>query len=486
MWYQRLFGDTRHFALQLELDDDPHPGADPLLSRSWGRLAIWVGGRCLTQSVRGGATSQAVEWYLLPLLDWAAEHSVALFNEEPLPKPTTARVASCVDWMLASERAPWQLTEAEEDRWFQERSDYRGRHALRVGFPGAAAPNLFMRRMGHFIEFSWDNDRWSTGRADLQFVEAYGVRRVGAERVESVWLDFFAALRGECEPAARAAGVTLPSLPVATSSAWTWLLPAPLRDAIRSPLFGDLAERMSAPSGRGRLLVRHSRETLLLRDCVALPASEVASLLHLEAPKGASSAVLGGLRRLRPAPTQSPYLEGYERALDVREALGWDDASAPDLLAWLRAQQVVVEESERSDWFDGALIATRGHRPLIDLNTSSRYNRQRSPQMTLAAALGLLVMDADPSQDYGLVFTDAAHWPTAARARAFAAMLLMPEDGLRTVLAGRGGTRPLQSADVQAVMDHFGTTPIATTHHLKNLGWIDDGQRSALLQALAI
>lgn len=75
------------------------------------------------------------------------------------------------------------------------------------------------------------------------------------------------------------------------------------------------------------------------------------------------------------------------------------------------------------------------------------------------------------------------HWPTAARARAFGVMLLLPEEGIRETLSQR--VRSIDSEAVVKLMDTYRTGPYATTYHLLNLGLIDDERRYQILGELA-
>jgi hypothetical protein len=69
----------------------------------------------------------------------------------------------------------------------------------------------------------------------------------------------------------------------------------------------------------------------------------------------------------------------------------------------------------------------------------------------------------------------------AARARAFAAMLAMPEQGVREAIRATGR---VDAKAVRNVMDRYGCGPVATTWHLKNLGFVGDEQRAELLVSL--
>jgi Zn-dependent peptidase ImmA (M78 family) len=126
-----------------------------------------------------------------------------------------------------------------------------------------------------------------------------------------------------------------------------------------------------------------------------------------------------------------------------------------------------------------ALIATRSedNRGSMVINPQAQSPLRR--EIAQAAALGHILCDMTP------VAVDGTweHWPTAARARAFAAMLLLPDNGVRDVLAGRTS---IDASDVRRVMDRFKTGPYATTYHLKNHGFIADEERRAeILRELA-
>lgn len=167
-WYSRLFGDTTTFGLRVSFGTDA--GRRALLAddveASWGSLELWADGRCLTRSTDSeGATHDGVVWHLLPLLEWFAESSRSLLNEEAFPSNITRRhVHDATEWLDASESPGFTLTEAEEDRWMERRSDWRQRHAPRAGMQDAAFPMLLIRRVAHSAEISWDNERWGATR----------------------------------------------------------------------------------------------------------------------------------------------------------------------------------------------------------------------------------------------------------------------------------------------------------------------------------
>lgn len=88
-------------------------------------------------------------------------------------------------------------------------------------------------------------------------------------------------------------------------------------------------------------------------------------------------------------------------------------------------------------------------------------------------------MDVQGGEPFGVVSSLWAHGPTTARAKAFAAMLLMPADAVRDMARAAGG---IDAALVGAIMRRFGTGLSATTWHLYHLRLISDEARLALAQ----
>lgn len=100
MWFEQLVGDTERFALKIALDRDPSPrsGVAPDAQHSWDQLEIYAQGRCLTrhQVVR---TSDAIAWYVVPLLAWFDRYAVSAGLSKTLSYPT------CVPPALRARRA---------------------------------------------------------------------------------------------------------------------------------------------------------------------------------------------------------------------------------------------------------------------------------------------------------------------------------------------------------------------------------------------
>jgi hypothetical protein len=137
---------------------------------------------------------------------------------------------------------------------------------------------------------------------------------------------------------------------------------------------------------------------------------------------------------------------------------------------------------------NGFLLTTPSLAPGVAL-VAARHDEERAVaavsggasglrrEIGFASALGHLLMDVNPVSVDG----DWEDWPTAARARAFAIMVLMPDQGLRETLPA---DTPIEPDDVRAVMKRFDTGPFATTFHLRNRGFINEERRAQLLAEL--
>ncbi len=489
MWYQRQYGDTKQFAVSLGLTEDPHPpgGQDPLLTASWGSLSIWADGICLTRSVRDdGSISDGVTWYLLPLLRWFVSVGRGMINEEPFPlRLCRDEIATAQDWYRESEQSELTLLENEEDDWFESRSDWWQRHSLRAAFEGAATPNVMFHRLGEHIEIAWDNETWPASRPDLSFMHPRGELLVEASTFTSTMTelvrDFDRVLR-ERLPATP--DLFSPNDLRAAGDDWRWLIPRELVAVIRSQpaysgLLRQLNEQAAASSG---LLVKHSLATSLLRSSPPGLDGSLGRLLQLSDEARSRPGGLGRVaeRARRPSPPafRRPWEAGYEEALRLREAAGWGEDPVSDLEPWLKGQGVRVDDSPLHPNIHAAAIMADGCEPVLNCNPASRRQAVWSKKMRLGAGLGHLLLDPPEGGGVAVLDTPWTSWARAARAGAFAAMLFMPQDGVRRIIRQAGG--PTVAA-VRGIMQTFATSATATTWHLHNLKLISDEQRVELL-----
>lgn len=482
-WYFKQFGDTSVLAISISFGRHGHEPDDT----GWGSFALWVRNRCLTRSIddSDGTPAQAVRWHLAEILSWLRSSAVRLMNEEPLPvlAPSASEdfhdVRDACAWVERTEDAPSKLSAAEQDEWYRIRSEWRDHHSLRRAATGVALPNVYLRRLGERVEVSWDNETWGSPRPSLRFLEQRGTEfvdaRVFADVLHGALTDATDALRKH------SAASQKPSLPVqgVGPSDWKWLIHAATAEAIRRDL-PQLAQRLDWHAERNERhgFIPHSPETLVLRQARLCSGSDVTSLLAgVREPVQPLSEILRKLVRRSVPSTIAPWKEGYQRALEVRETLGWGQDPMPDPESWLSAQNVHLEQrSLPSDIVLLSLVAPDERAAAITINPNSSSRQRR--EIAYTTALAHILLDVD----FVAVDGPWEHWPSAARARAFAIMLQLPDDGVRELLPS-GEVRSV--ADVLLVMQRFNTGPRATTYHLRNRRFIaSDDKRDDILREL--
>lgn len=475
-WYARQFGERRHFAVFLSLGTDPYPSGDKLRDATWGGISIWARGRCVTASVSSeGAFSHEIHWSLLDILDWLLRSGIRLVNEEPYPFPAcSSRVYDGCQWINETEDPPARLAQDQEKKWFMARSEWRRHHALRAAAVDVALPNVFLRRLGDDVEISWDNETWGAARSDLQFVERLGTVRVcasqAAEVISNAVGDCLSALADKSQSLEFDSLAKKAKAMNVSDNDWRWLVHDDTAELICREM-GDLRDRLnkSTRNGRSGLYVPHTTETWLLRRARVKSSDEIQTLLRAIQVDSATvlDPKLASLARRMPAPTSRPFRSGYDFALEVREALGWGEKPAPPLDEWMTKHGVALTRAKITRAVD--LVTSQPDElhgsVTINLSPSTRIRSETAA----ASALGHLLMDHEP------VSVDGAweHWPTSARARAFGVMLLLPQDGVHRALAD---CDTIAAPQVKKVMDVFGTGPYATTHHLRNLGFIESDE----------
>lgn len=482
-WFQRQFGDRAEVAIVVSLGVDPHPIGERARDLSWGSLELWANGTCLTENVLDGSVAAGVRWSLLPVLEWLLDVGIRLVNEDPYPRFSKGRdVGDGTAWYDATLQPP-VLSEEAERRWFLRRSEWRHHHALRRSTEDAALPNVVFRRLGDDVEISWDNESWAAARSNLRFVERRGraltpARRFGRVIRETV-VEVLSALVSRTEEPAYVALSARAASFAADRCSWRWLVHRPTAELIRSemPALCRSLDEATA-SGLEGVFVPHTSETRILRHLRLDTKQDVEAVLHA-ATRLPTEPVAGSLKSLiRPLPASNsrPWDEGNEFADGVREALGWGTEPLPELAGWMSAHGIAVPEGDLGLPASVDVFAERTEdaRAMVHVNPRGSTLRKETG---LATALGHVLLDE------GVVSIDGdwEHWPTSARARAFAVALTLPEDGVREML---NETASIGVAEVRQVMLRFRSGVFATTFRLKNLGLITRDEATELQQKL--
>ncbi len=133
-------GDQNRFAVRLEFVPNLDPGfASPEEDLSWGRLQLWSGGRNLCEHVDRSEVRKAIEWYLLPTIEWLADSWDFLLHEQRPPVSNSGDTA----WQSLAETNRFERF-SRPDSWDAEAdritTNWSSKHCLRTARFGGFYP----------------------------------------------------------------------------------------------------------------------------------------------------------------------------------------------------------------------------------------------------------------------------------------------------------------------------------------------------------
>ena len=177
-----------------------------------------------------------------------------------------------------------------------------------------------------------------------------------------------------------------------------------------------------------------------------------------------------------------PWQQGYTLALELEEDI--DDCIAServDVEMILARFGVDVSEESLSDGsIRGVSIAGPHHRSGIVWNRNNHFNADsRGRRFTLAHELCHILFDRNAGRRLAIASGPWAPPSLEQRANAFAAMLLMPTELVRGVVAGMNEPVATEQG-VQNVATRLEAGFSATLWHLHNLGFVDVSSRQRI------
>ena len=498
--WEHLAGDTSAFAIKLAFMDDPdeQQGASDDVSLSWGAFQIWVNGWNLCTHLEEGERVESAHWYLLPLLEWFVRQWNPLLHEERLPCEAADEA-----WtgLRGTRFPPPALDEGQESDWESAWHGWWSRHAIQAAREGGVFPDVIFRRFQDSIEISWGDSRSQGVPNHVNFALRPGVVRFEPNSVAEPLYDALegaAAYMASVAPhSSRVADLKLAIRRLRSrqqDSRVMWLAGLGMdKDSIRQGwnrfkrqiAAFSRAQRceLLATSGNSRLVVEGSCHAALMFGTMApnVTRSDIVvlaeSLLRLTSPGGDPEPMAS---RCRAEPIgdsdESPWQQGYALAEELQNDLdGRVDGERVDVEAILDHLGVEVTDANLSDGaIRGVAIAGPRHRSGIVWNRNNHFNADaRGLRFTLAHELCHLLFDRSAGQRLAVASGPWAPPSLEQRANAFAAMLLMPTETVRTLVAGM--TEPVDTAQgVSSVARRLETGFSATLWHLRNLGFVDD------------
>ena len=396
---------------------------------------------------------------------------------------------------------PPALDEGQESDWESAWHGWWSRHAIQAAREGGVFPDVIFRRFQDSIEISWGDSRSQGVPNHVNFALRPGVVRFEPNSVAEPLYDVLegaaAYLASVAPHSSRVADLKLAIRRLRSrqqDSRVMWLAGLGMdKDSIRQGwnrfkrqiTAFSRAQRceLLATSGNSRLVVEGSCHAALMFGTMApnVTRSDIMvlaeSLLRLTSPGGDLEPMVS---RCRAEPIgdsdESPWQQGYALAEELQNDLdGRVDGERVDVEAILDHLGVEVTDANLSDGaIRGVAIAGPRHRSGIVWNRNNHFNADaRGLRFTLAHELCHLLFDRSAGQRLAVASGPWAPPSLEQRANAFAAMLLMPTETVRTLVVGM--TEPVDTAQgVSSVARRLETGFPATLWHLRNLGFVDD------------
>lgn len=498
-------GDPRALALRLELIADPDDGraADAAMAASWGSLSLWAGGVNVMAHSDGHESHDAVHWYLLPWLEWLAEHWDPIFHEEKLPCRVAAEGAAA---SLAKTAFP---PDAAAPGWEAEWQAWWRRHAFQSARSGGPFPDVVLRRWRDQLEVSWRSVAPPGVPEDVHFLATDGWSRsdvVAAARVFfEVGKEVADELRRRLPDDARIEALqsrfaAIPRPAHRERLGWLAGLGARLDEVMaairsRAPSIADLFEPdlgshlgndvVVAGSCHGTLLFGSVSPSVALADVIAVAERMVRARTSDE------HAVLDTHVRAVPLARRCEIgPQGDELANELRAALNLPEDRVPeDVDALLSDLGVATADVELSDpGLRAVSFAGQGLTPTVLVNPRahlhvSAISRHRRRRFTLAHELCHLLYDRDRGAPLAIASGPWAPVDVEQRANAFAAGFLMPAEAVARAV--RTCPDPSTLKGVCAIADALDASVSATIARLHVLGYIDDETEDRLKDEIA-
>lgn len=475
----------------LEPDPDQGAGASSEECASWGWIEILVGNTNLCRHVSGSGVEEKVHWYLLPLLEWFVLNWDSFLHESRMPAPLKGASSARDAYMGIN---PFELAPADDEPFFA----WWKRHAFRAAAPGAALPDLFIRRNRNAVEFSWghanlpgvpDQVRFLAPR-DRALLDALQTAGTLHEAIGSA----ITAIRAKAGSNARIDTLSVAherlrgssQIPRASWMAgwdclaqWTEKLPASLQRLLILP---------SEP-----LVIGHAPAALLMFGSLSpsIEEQDFAALLAMlegSAAENVFESALPSVPSEALAASAAAWDQGYDLARQARQSFSLEDhRSQTDISGLLASRGVLCQDMRLSDRKIRAIaICGDGLRPTIAVNRSCHHNESEPGlRFTLAHELCHLLYDREEGVPLAVASGPWAPPDIEKRANAFAAMFLLPTEWARQLLDEYclGGKVTTQA--VSRVSKAAGLGRLATLKHLGNLGLIDSDEVDSLEEDLA-
>jgi len=482
------FGNPERFEIAARWSKD-HESRDRLPKEygwSMGELCIKVGGVTLTEHRIHSEPSEAIRWYLGPVISWLISQWKWLMHEESyawqtrLGNSAAVTVVADIERYIASEFPPdREIYKAVRDWW--------KRHALRSADPSALYPDIFLRRVDDNIEISWLDRQPQFSPEGFELNLKPGTALFPVEDVAKPLWDFLqwaidsAPVTKEADndqkqihdlsmqldsirksdavelEAAHLADATLRTIMEKVRAELQWIpnrktltgVPVVTEFDVPALMFGGLNVNIGEPD-------IHLLFDLLVQHRDGAESNQIEELVS-------SPSIYEYIQ---------PYAHGYELAYQARELLEIDHYTAfVDIEQVLERLGISIhDETLETDSIRGVAIAGTGFSPAILVNRNSKFNEnKRGRRFTLAHELCHILYDRSSAKRLSHISGPWASARVEKRANAFAAMFLATPHALsQTLRTGHFKDH------IKHLSEKFGIGTMALREHMHNLDLLSD------------
>jgi Zn-dependent peptidase ImmA (M78 family) len=484
--------------------------ASPEEDLSWGRMQIWVAGRNLCLHVDRSEVRKAVEWYLLPALEWLTESWDFLLHEQRPPVWNAGETA----WQsLAVTNRPERLERAGSwDAAADEaHTRWTSHHCLRASRFGGLFPDVVIRRLRDEVEFSWGEAAQVGAPDGFRFLHGSGTANVPPEAVATPLFDVLrqaaealfeeqpqssrllmlreqvaGLVNGDRQTGRTALLAGLGDSPENWLERWQALL-----DRVQTDCSGhqDAIKRWFEPAAGNLLCVAGSCEASVMFGAASptLTEKDVLTIAtRLVKSSGKKSSARWTALAEQPQPLRagdSPWNDGYRLAQEwtAKAKIRHKRGGAVKVEEHLEKMGVTIEEIELDD------AATAGLAVQPAQGAPHIFVNRRNPKcgffsgrrFILAHELCHLLHDRAHGRDLAMISGPWAPRDLEKRANAFAAALLMPPELLKQ---GLNSDVDLDYEGLLALAKRLSVSTDALAHHLANCRLISEANRDVLLE----
>jgi len=416
----------------------------PELAATWARYEMWVGGRCVTQvEAADGTFRRGIYGSLYPLAYWIASNW----------------------WLLSSHVRPTAV-DSRYWSWLHVRTQpWLRRHNYRGAGDGMAWPDLTVVPEGPVTQVTWRQDyerhsglvrfasdgrQWLRSddlRADLASIVGRVLDRLTEAALPKTplaeeWASIAAADADEREFCETAARMGLDPYSLADDTADEIVRTAALIPADIAPDFFDSVD----VAGLAGAADWTRRAATAAEDA----ANKATREIHAISPWSSMQTLTDAWQ----ADTERPWLIGYEMARGVRHELALADTERFDLSPWVGIGHIAAI----SHGIYGLATLSHGRCGVVLGDQHAGATARRFGQ---ARALGRIL--AQPGRREFVL--SAARSQDEKVARAFAAELLAPAEGIRSALNALGSN---DDNAMEAVARRFMVSPLLVRRQYDN------------------